>query len=283
MCQPVDGLAELLHVAADHGDRIGDPDGFAVHLGHCRADGVDHVTDGAGTCAGGLGAGHAVVDLPPHHLGLFGKLVERAFDLLCRRGGLTGERLHFLGHDGEAAAGRPGARRFDRRVQRQQVGLASDRRNLPGDLPHLLVGHRQGGKLAFDDPDGLDELLNVLDRLLDAVGRPPHLGDGGLGDRLRRPRRLCDVLIAGGDCPRGLAELGAGPYLGLDLVADRFDMAGDISDLNPKLSGFFGDLRDGTLGDIRHDEPPLIAAPPTSGPVYRTSVALVISPGLRNL
>ena len=92
-----------------------------------------------------------------------------------------------------------------------------------------------------------------------------------------------DRAASGGDCPRGLAELGAGPYLGLDLVADRFDMAGDIGDLNPKLSGFFGDLRDGTLGDIRHDEPPLIAAPPTSGPVYRTSVALVISPGLRNL
>ena len=47
-------------------------------------------------------------------------------DLAGRLGGLLGERLHFGGHDREAAAGLAGAGRLDGGVERQQVGLAGD-------------------------------------------------------------------------------------------------------------------------------------------------------------
>ena len=47
-------------------------------------------------------------------------------DVVGRAGGLAGEALHFLGDDREAAAGIAGAGRLDRRVEREQIGLAGD-------------------------------------------------------------------------------------------------------------------------------------------------------------
>src|SRR5229473_6620452 len=42
-------------------------------------------------------------------------------------GGLTGQRLDLLGDHGEAAAGFAGARRLDRGVEREKIGLLGDR------------------------------------------------------------------------------------------------------------------------------------------------------------
>ena len=42
-------------------------------------------------------------------------------------GGLLGQRLDLVGDDREPAAGVAGARGFDGRVQRQQIGLLGDR------------------------------------------------------------------------------------------------------------------------------------------------------------
>ena len=44
-------------------------------------------------------------------------------DLVGRLRGLVGQRFHFGGDHGEAAAGIAGARRLDGGVERQQVGL----------------------------------------------------------------------------------------------------------------------------------------------------------------
>ena len=52
--------------------------------------------------------------------------VDLLTDLAGRFRGLLGERLHFRGHDGETPPSLTGPRRFDGRVQRQQIGLPGD-------------------------------------------------------------------------------------------------------------------------------------------------------------
>ena len=52
-------------------------------------------------------------------------LRRSACDLLRRLRGLVGQRLDLAGDHGEALAGLARARRLDRRVQRQQIGLAA--------------------------------------------------------------------------------------------------------------------------------------------------------------
>ena len=93
-----------------------------------------HVLAQAVQALDGGGAGLRFVD------GGFGRLLQGGGDLahvgLDRRGELLhllrallgglGERAHFVGDDREAAAVIAGARRFDRGVQRQEIGLVGD-------------------------------------------------------------------------------------------------------------------------------------------------------------
>jgi hypothetical protein len=58
-------------------------------------------------------------------------------DLFGRARGLGRQRLHFLRHHREAAAGLAGARRLDGRVERQQVGLLGDRADEDHHFAHL--------------------------------------------------------------------------------------------------------------------------------------------------
>ena len=60
--------------------------------------------------------------------------------------GSLGERAHFVGDDREAAAVIAGACRFDRRVQRQEIGLIGDAADRGGDLADVL-----GAPLEFAD------------------------------------------------------------------------------------------------------------------------------------
>ena len=90
-------------------------------------------------------------------------------DLLRRHLAALGQLAHLGGHDGEALALLAGARRLDRRVQRQQVGLVGD---------------------VVDDLDLLGDLSHRLHRLLD---RPPAFLGAGRGF-VGRPGSLLGVL-----------------------------------------------------------------------------------------
>ena len=78
---------------------------------------------------------------------------DQRLDLLGGLGRALGQRPHFGGDDGEAAAGVAGARRLDAGVERQQVGLERD-----------LV-------------DDADDLADLLRRLLDRAHRVDGLAD----------------------------------------------------------------------------------------------------------
>ena len=62
----------------------------------------------------------------------FGRFLDRGYllgDVVGGARGLVGERLHLRGDHGETLAGFPGARRLDRGVERQEIGLSGNRRN----------------------------------------------------------------------------------------------------------------------------------------------------------
>src|SRR3954469_19634694 len=86
-------------------NRGGDGGGDFVHLGNRRPDRLD----------GGDGV-----------VGLLLDRRDLRRNILGRLGGLGGQRLYLGGDDGKPPAGFAGAGRFDRGVERQQVGLRRD-------------------------------------------------------------------------------------------------------------------------------------------------------------
>ena len=72
-------------------------------------------------------------------------------DFLGRLRGLVGERLHLLRHHREALAGIAGARRLDRGVERQQIGLRGDRLNELDHGADALARRPQGLRSAPAD------------------------------------------------------------------------------------------------------------------------------------
>jgi hypothetical protein len=72
--------------------------------------------------------------------------------------GLLGQRLHFGGHDREAATGFAGTRRFDGRVERQQIGLARD---VVDQLDDIADARCRAGEFA----DAIIGLARLIDRL----------------------------------------------------------------------------------------------------------------------
>ena len=139
---------------------------------------------------------------------LAGRLLDRGDlggDVVGRARGLAGEALHFLRDDREAAAGIAGARRLDRGVEREQVGLAGnvadqaedrfDRLDMGGE--RLADLHRLAGLVAGAGGDAggdFDFAAGFLDRA-DQAG-------GGLRRFAHRDRRL----LGGGGDFAGLAE-----------------------------------------------------------------------------
>ena len=71
-------------------------------------------------------------------------------DIVGGARGLVGERLHFGGDHGKALAGLAGARRLDRGIERQQIGLRRDRGNGADHRADALGGvvERADGSLA---------------------------------------------------------------------------------------------------------------------------------------
>ena len=149
-------------------------------------------------------------------------------DLVERACALGGELAHLVGDDGESLAVLSGARGFDRRVEREQVGLARDGADGVGDLAdalrllaelhdgrdgHLrhrgdrghgderLVGRdRAAPRRALRDVCGVAGLFGVARdgdgarrhpaRCLGGVVHATGLSGGGFGDRARRTRNL---------------------------------------------------------------------------------------------
>src|SRR5213080_3734050 len=93
--------------------------------------------------------------------------------LLRGAGALLGELPHLVGHDAEAQAVLPRARRFDRRVQGEEVGLAGD----PGDR--------------------VDELSDFSRAQLQRAGRAGHLIEvvAESHEQLARPRDLLAMAL----------------------------------------------------------------------------------------
>ncbi|MNH37605.1 hypothetical protein D3C79_985270 [compost metagenome] len=74
-----------------------------------------------------------MLQLGAHALhGFAGRLLQAAnqgLDLAGSAGSALGQRANFFGHDGKAATHFPGARRFNCRIEGQQVGLFGNRAN----------------------------------------------------------------------------------------------------------------------------------------------------------
>ncbi len=140
-----DRLIDLLDagalLVAGRGD-LGHDVGHALHAGDDLAHGRAGLTD---QLAAGFDLLHRVAD--------------QGLDLLGRRGRALRQAAHFGRHHREAAALLAGAGRFDRRVQRQDIGLEGD---------------------AVDDADDVDDLAR---RRVDRAHGVDHLVD-----HLRRPR-----------------------------------------------------------------------------------------------
>ena len=118
-------------------------------------------------------------------------------DFLGRTAGLPGKRFYFAGHDGESTSGFAGARRLDRGIERQQIGLLG---NVGDELDHVA-----------DARSGFVQLLDGKVGRFDFVHR---LGGDGVGlrdltvDLVDRCRQLIrgrsDVAHIGGSFRRRL-------------------------------------------------------------------------------
>ena len=83
----------------------------------------------------------------PDSLAALANLADDQADFLGRTGRALGQVAHLVGDHGKTTPIITGPRRLDRRIQRQQVGLAGDRLNHLGDLGDLLGTVAQTGHL----------------------------------------------------------------------------------------------------------------------------------------
>ena len=161
-------------------------------------------------------------------------LGDLAADLLGRLGGLRGKLLHFRGDDREAAAGLAGARRLDRRIEREQIGLLGDRRD---QLHHVADA---AGRLR-QRRDARVGLFRLLHRLAGDPARLVHLpGDlvhrrcqllGGARDRLHIGRCfLRGARHHAGKLLGGLGGLGERAGGGFELTGGGRNRVDDAAD-----------------------------------------------------
>src|SRR5581483_7751080 len=143
-------------------DRRGDRGRDRVDLADRLADGLDRRDRGAGR----------LLDA-----------ADLAADLVGRPRRLRGEALHLRGNDGEAFAGFAGARGFDRRVQRQQVGLAGNVVDQAHDLADLVGGLGQAFDLRIGALRIADGAAGHLRRLLHLAADLRDRGGELLGRR----------------------------------------------------------------------------------------------------
>ena len=122
--------------------------------------------------------------------------VDLRLDFVGGLRGLAGERLDLAGDHGEALAGVARARRLDRRVQRQQVGLAGDAL----DKLHHLADALRGLVEALDDRTGIGGLAH---RLVGDLRRLMHLAPDFLTEADNSSAELATVCTLADACSTG--------------------------------------------------------------------------------
>ncbi len=231
-------LAVFLGHAGDGGHLLRDLGGSRAllaqrvgNLCHGEQHLIGRLADAAHGFAGALGPGDALVDLGHallHALhrpfGAFLNGRDHLCDLLGGVGGAFGQLAHLIGHHGETSALVAGTGSFDRRIERQQVGLRGDVAdhpddggNLPGALAQLGDGtrritHRDGDLADLLDHCG-DDLAALARQLAGTMGQ--RVGLAGIArntldaDRHllhRRGHARCRIALALGchmNLPRG--------------------------------------------------------------------------------
>ncbi len=104
-------------------------------------------------------------------------------DFFGRLGSLHRERFHFRSHHGKAAARLAGARRFDRGIERQQIGLTGDVLNELHHVADLLRHMRERGDVFIGSAGvgrrGAHHLIGLPELAADLLDRKRKLRRGG--------------------------------------------------------------------------------------------------------
>ena len=235
-------LRHLLHagqVLADFGTGggllVGGGGNQLVHLG----DGTDVLRHRAQQFSRDLAVlhttAHAVAALLHGLGGLTAALLQAADDLLdFRRGGgrFLRQIAHLISHHGKATALIAGAGRFNRGVQRQQVGLLGDRADHLQHLADLfgLVGQRL--HFRFGQVDLFSQLADFTAHMVDRAAAFNGLLVSGL-------RRRCRAIGMPGDLINGTAHLPHGRTHVTDFalltVRAGAEVAGGLHQAGPHL------------------------------------------------
>jgi hypothetical protein len=200
--------------------------------------------------------------LPDQLAGLLGQLLQRLVDLPGGPARLARQLLDLLGDDGEALAGLARARRLDRRVEGQQVGLLGDRVDPLGDLADLGQRVLQAVQLLLDHRDRLDQVVNVAQRAFDRAAGVLDLAGGVGGGVATGPRAASDSPVGLRHLVDAVAQIVQLLRLRGQRPAQIVDAAGDVGDLDPEPAALLGQLAQ-NLSIVRRVAPCLF----THGPV----------------
>ena len=161
------------------------------------------------------------------------QLFDHLLDLQRRGLGASGQAAHFVGDHRESTARFTGSRRFDRRVERQQIGLLRDALDHFQDLPdvhRLVVEH-----------------LNVGARGTDLAGQFVHHFNGAL----HHLATVLGLLSSGGSLLRGIGGV-MGDFLGGG--AQLIDRGGHAVG----AGGLIVEIAQRRIGRVQHPSRPLV-------------------------
>ena len=151
---------------------------------------------------------HALGDAADRFHGARGRALHRqdlSDDRFGRFAGLHRQRFDFRRDHGKAASRLAGARRFDRGIERQQVGLLGDGLDELDDVADLLRrfgerGHFAVGRLRLVDRHAHD-IVGLRDLARDLGDRTGQFVGGARRRLRRRSRRRCEAATAlSADC-----------------------------------------------------------------------------------
>ena len=155
-------------------------------VGQCLVDGVQAGAGFAGLLDGLARSFAAGVDGFDRCIRLALQVLDHGMDLCRRLRGALGQQANLVGDHGKATALFPGPRRFDGRIQRQQVGLLGDGAD---DIEHTADARAVAGQVA-----------NHLHGLVDGQRQPVDLRQAAMNRLLA----MGYLLLRGAHFPGGL-------------------------------------------------------------------------------